>query len=246
MKRSMILFAIAVLFCVSALAQNAGRGVITALEGEAEKRTAPEADWLETALEMDVYAKEMVRTLPDSFAEISLLRGSVIRLAPKTTINMNKLYEEAEDQIVTNIQVAEGEIWGNVNKAGEDELFSVDSTSVSSSIIGTVFRINTGDEGTLIKVYRGNVEVSGKPVDPQKDKALSEEPAEISGPTEVAGPQEVTLEEWTILVREMMELRVDSQGRVVRMQSIDTQSAEEQSSWVKWNKERDSVSPVQH
>ena len=162
MKRRMFLFAIIVLLTASAGAQEIGRGVITALEGEAEKRQAPEADWLEAALEMDIYSKEMVRTLPESFAEISLSRGSVIRLAPKTTVNMNKLYEEAEDKIVTNIEVAEGEIWGNVNKTGEDELFSVDSTAVSSSIIGTVFRIDTGEDGTLIKVYRGNVEEIGR------------------------------------------------------------------------------------
>ncbi|HPE29004.1 MAG TPA: FecR family protein [Candidatus Mcinerneyibacteriales bacterium] len=245
MKRRMFLFAIIVLLTASAGAQEIGRGVITALEGEAEKRQAPEADWLEAALEMDIYSKEMVRTLPESFAEISLSRGSVIRLAPKTTVNMNKLYEEAEDKIVTNIEVAEGEIWGNVNKTGEDELFSVDSTAVSSSIIGTVFRIDTGEDGTLIKVYRGNVEVSGKPA-PSKDEPAADQPREIEGPTEVEGPREVTLEEWTVIVREMMELKVDAQGRIVRMDSINTMSADEQSAWVKWNQKRDMKSPVKH
>ncbi|HOO60084.1 MAG TPA: FecR family protein [Candidatus Mcinerneyibacteriales bacterium] len=245
MKRKMILFAIIVLMTAFAGAQELGRGVITALEGEAEKRQAPEADWLEAALEMDIYSREMVRTLPESFAEISLSRGSVIRLAPKTTVNMNKLYEEAEDKIVTNIEVAEGEIWGNVNKTGEDELFSVDSTAVSSSIIGTIFRIDTGDDGTLIKVYRGNVEVSGKP-SPPKDAPADDEPREIQGPTEVEGPKEVTLEEWTIIVREMMELKVDAQGRIVRMDTIKPMSAEEQSAWVKWNQERDLKSPAKH
>ena len=245
MKRRMFLFAIIVLLTASAGAQEIGRGVITALEGEAEKRQAPEADWLEAALEMDIYSKEMVRTLPESFAEISLSRGSVIRLAPKTTVNMNKLYEEAEDKIVTNIEVAEGEIWGNVNKTGEDELFSVDSTAVSSSIIGTVFRIDTGEDGTLIKVYRGNVEVSGKPAQ-SKDAPAADQPREIEGPTEVEGPREVTLEEWTVIVREMMELKVDAQGRIVRMDSINTMSADEQSAWVKWNQKRDMKSPVKH
>jgi|MTBAKSStandDraft_2_1061841.scaffolds.fasta_scaffold03316_5 hypothetical protein len=245
MKRRMFLFAIILLLTAAAGAQEIGRGVITALEGEAEKRQAPEADWLEAALEMDIYSKEMVRTLPESFAEISLSRGSVIRLAPKTTVNMNKLYEEAEDKIVTNIEVAEGEIWGNVNKTGEDELFSVDSTAVSSSIIGTIFRIDTGDDGTLIKVYRGNVEVSGKPA-PPKDQQAADEPSEIQGPTEVEGPREVTLEEWTVIVREMMELKVDAQGRIVRMDSINTRSSEEQSAWVKWNQKRDLKNPVKH
>ena len=45
MKRRMFLFAIILLLTAAAGAQEIGRGVITALEGEAEKRQAPEADW---------------------------------------------------------------------------------------------------------------------------------------------------------------------------------------------------------
>jgi hypothetical protein len=56
----------------------------------------------------------------------------------------------------------------------------------------------------------------------------------------------VTLEEWTIIVREMMELKVDAQGRIVRMDTIKPMSAEEQSAWVKWNQERDLKSPAKH
>ncbi len=227
-------------------AEGQEKGTITALEGEAQKKEGLEADWFEAALQMDVNSSEILRTLPESFAEVSLLRGTVIRLAPKTTVNMLKLYEESKDKIVTQVEVEEGEIWGNVNKAGEDELFAVDSSAVTSSIVGTIFRINTDDSGTLIKVYKGNVEVSGKPSDKSDDDKDNGDPVEVSGPVEVEGPKEVTLEEWTVIVREMMELRVDSQGRIMRMDKIDPMSPEEKNRWVEWNKERDSKSGVKH
>ena len=246
MKRNLLMIMVFVMVAVLTAGAEDGKGIITALEGDAQKKIGEEADWLEAALQMDVNSSEVVRTLPESFAEISLLRGTVIRLAPKTTVNMLKLYEESKDNVITQIEVDEGEIWGNVNKAGEDELFAVDSAAVSSSIIGTVFRSNTDDAGTLIKVYKGNVEVKGKPAKDPDDAMSYDEPTEVSGPMEVEGPKEITLEEWTVIVREMMELRVDANGRIMRMDSIDPMSPEEQNSWVEWNKERDSLSSVKH
>jgi len=233
-------------FFYTTFAQD-GTGIISALQGAAEKRGADDANWLSATLKTNVASKEMVRTLPDSFAEISLTRGTVIRLAPKTTVNMVKLYEESKDKVVTNIQVESGEVWGNVNKQNEDDVFNVDSTSVSSSIVGTIFRINSADDGsTMVKVYKGNVEVSSNVKKKDTTAPNTNEPSEVNGPTEVEGPKEVTLEQWTVIVREMMQVKIDKNGNIVRMDPIDPKAAEEQNAWAKWNQQRDAQSPVQH
>lgn len=245
--KNIIAVAIAVCLSLGFMHAQDGSGIISALKGNAEKRSATTEDWLSAQLKTNVASKELVRTLPDSFAEISLTRGTVIRLAPKTTVNMVKLYEESKDKVVTNIQVESGEVWGNVNKQSEDDVFNVDSTSVSSSIVGTIFRINSADDGsTLVKVYKGNVEVSSNVQKKEQKKPDTSAPTEISGPSEVEGPKEVTLEQWTVIVREMMQIRVDKNGNIVRMDPIDPKAADEQNAWVQWNQELDAKSTIKH
>ncbi len=247
MKNCIIVFAF-LLFCITGMVvAQEGSGIISALQGSAEKRSATSDDWLSAQLKTNVASKEVVRTLPDSFAEISLTRGTVIRLAPKTTVNMVKLYEESKDKVVTNIQVESGEVWGNVNKQSEDDVFNVDSTAVSSSIVGTIFRINSADDGsTMVKVYKGNVEVSSNVQKKTQTSPNHDTPTEVSGPTEVEGPKEVTLEQWTVIVREMMQIRIDKNGNIVRMDPIDPKAADEQNAWVKWNQQLDAKSPIKH
>lgn len=232
-------FFISIFFLLISYAYSveSGYGIISALEGEAQKRSVNSSDWLEAKLKMDVKSKDIVRTLPDSFAEILLSKGSVLRLAPKTTVNMVKLYEESKNKKVTKVKVEEGEVWGNINKQNEDEVFDVDATAVSSSIVGTIFRINTGDDGTLIKVYKGQVEVKANK---KKHKKSSLEVHEVEG------PHEISLEEWTVVVHEMMQLRVDKNGNIVRMDKINLNSKEEKNRWAEWNRKRDKLSKVKH
>jgi hypothetical protein len=193
---------------------------------------------------MDVESRDILRTLPESFAEIALKKGSRIRLAPKTIVNMVKLYEETENKLITKMKVQKGEIWGNVRDKGEREVFEFESTAISSSVVGTEFRIQTHKKGSKIKVYRGQVEVKGviKKEATNKDKKEDikiKKPDEIEGPTEIEGPKEVTMEEWTLIVKEMMELEVNKDGEIVKYRSINTKREDDDSEWYRWNKERD-------
>ncbi|HMA68456.1 MAG TPA: FecR family protein [Candidatus Mcinerneyibacterium sp.] len=218
------------------------KGVISALEGNAQKRNVENFNWLKAKLQMDVKSNDVLRTLPESFAEISLLRGTKIRLAPKTMVNMVKLYEEKENQLITEIEVEEGEIWGNVNKENESEVFEFGSTSVSTSVVGTIFRINSLENGALIKVYKGNVKVKNrkKKGEGKEDKPMIKKPTEVEGPREVEGPKEVSMEEWVVIVDQMMALRVED-GEVVSLEEIDEKAEDEKSNWVIWNKKKDGL-----
>lgn len=223
---------------------NTRKGYISALKGDAKKRKMDESEWLEATLKMNIQSRDVVRTLPKSFAEIALGPDTRIRLAPKTIVNMIKLYEETEDKKITKMQIKKGEIWGNVNNAEEKEVFEFESTAISSSVVGTVFRIQTHKDGSKIKVYKGRVEVTGKVKRDKKDDKQNEDykikkPKEIEGPKEVKGPKEVTMKEWTVIVKKMMELEVNKEGEIINYSKINKKAEDSKSKWYKWNKKLD-------
>ena len=230
-------------------------GVVTYVQGSVKKKPAESEEWQRAQEQTEVYTGEKVRTFEESRAEMELRELDVLRLAPNTTIDIVKLYEETKEQLdETQIDVEEGDLWALVGEVSAEATFEINSPVTGSAITGTKLRIGVAvDSTTLLKVYTGEVKITNAPsrtgltpmplpkIAPTEGKAPGsiEGPGSVQGPTSVEGPKSVTLEEWVYIVKNMQQIRVDSRGQVISSGDFTKDDPEEQSDWVKWNLERD-------
>lgn len=229
------------------------KGKVTYVEGTAKKR-AETVDWADAAVNAPVGSGDKVRTLIESRAELTLRDLDVLRLAPKTTIDIVKLYEESKTKAKeTQVNVESGDVWAKVASVGKDAKFDVGTPVAGAAITGTIFRINVAEDSSTaqLKVYKGEVRLSNVPekmesISPMvisKGQIVQPEeapgPKEVQGPQEVAGPKEVSLEEWVVIVKGFQQITIGKGGQIVAQGDFSPKDRDEQSDWVKWNLARD-------
>lgn len=222
---------------------SAHRGQVTDVEGQARRLPIQSQDWIVAVKGSEVISGDKVRTLRDSRAELALRELNIIRMAPLTTIDIIKLYEETkEGRDQTQIDVEKGDIWALVNKVEETAVFNVSSPVAGAAITGTRFRLHVEeDSSTTLKVYEGEVGITNAPYNrvlvprplPTKERR------QIQGPKQISGPRQVSFEEWYYIVKNMEEIRIGKNGQLVSSGSFSGNDADEQTEWVQWNLRRD-------
>ncbi|MBD3234395.1 MAG: hypothetical protein GF315_11785, partial [candidate division Zixibacteria bacterium] len=216
------------------------KGQFTFIEGEARKQKLDDVYWENAEENTPVDGGERVKTLISTRAEIQLAELDIIRLAPKTTVEFIKLYQESKDKKrETEIDVNEGDIWANIGSLDASSEMDLNTAVANATVKGTVFRVNVGeDKSTELKVYKGQVDVKGKaPVGEEPEEPKSKSLA----PKQIEGPKEVTMKEWTVIVREMQKVIIAADGQLVASREFSMQDRDEQTEWVSWNAERDKV-----
>lgn len=222
---------------------ESARGEVTYVEGRARKQPLQSEEWLTAEKGSAVVSGDKVRTLRESRAELELMKLDIIRLAPMTTIDIVKLYEETkEGRDETQINVDQGNIWALVGKVKEDAEFNISTPVAGAAITGTRFRIEVEeDSSTLLKVYEGEVKITNAPgnksLQPQALPQKSRK--QIEGPKQIRGPRQINFEEWYYIVKNMQQIRIAKSGELVSSGSFSKNDADEQTEWVKWNQERD-------
>jgi len=220
----------------------AKKGLFTVVEGSVKKKQVQDPEWIRAQVQTNVLGGDRVRTLLQSRAEMKLSQLDVIRLAPQTTIDIVKLYEETkEKKIATQIKVKEGDIWGKVKSVDAKSSFEVSSDFAGAAITGTIFRIHqdSAKQETQLKVYTGEVKISNVPAKMDSLAPKTLRPQRIQGPTQVPGPTQVSLEEWVYLVRSYQQITIGAKGQVKSSGAFKKSDREENDEWVKWNLRRD-------
>jgi hypothetical protein len=199
-------------------------------------------EWIRAQVQTNVLGGDRVRTLLQSRAEMRLSQLDIIRLAPQTTIDIVKLYEETkEKKIATQIKVKEGDIWGKVKSVDAKSSFEVSSDFAGAAITGTVFRVHqdSAKQETQLKVYTGEVKISNVPEKMDTMAPQTIKPTQIRGPVQVPGPTQISLEEWVYLVRAYQQITIGANGQVKSVSAFKKNDREENDEWVKWNLQRD-------
>lgn len=220
------------------------KGLFTVVEGSVKKKQVQDPEWIRAQVQTNVLGGDRVRTLLQSRAEMKLSQLDVIRLAPQTTIDIVKLYEETkEKKIATQIKVKEGDIWGKVKSVDAKSSFEVSSDFAGAAITGTVFRIHqdSAKQETQLKVYTGEVKISNVPEKMETMTPKTIRPTQIQGPTQVPGPTQISMEEWVYLVRSYQQITIGAKGQVKSVSSFKKTDRAENDEWVKWNLQRDRV-----
>jgi len=224
------------------------KGIVTHLDGKVKKKFLYDEEWNSENVVINgiVQSRESYKTMKKSRAELELAGVDIIRLAPKTTIDILALYEESfQGTNKTNIKLDEGELWAQINSADEDNEFEMDTDISAAAITGTNFRMTRNGDLTQMKVYHGEVKIANSKIGlvdgnakPVKQFNL-DNPKEISGPKEIEGPKEITLKEWIYVVKNMQQITFDKKGNVVSAGDFSAQDKTETTDWVRWNKIRD-------
>lgn len=221
------------------------KGVVSYVEGKVRKKSIEEADFKTSVAEKTaVKSRESYKTMIKSRAELELSELDIIRLAPKTTVDLVALYEEAKDgKKKTDIKLAEGDLWAQVNSSDDKSEFMMDTDIAAAAITGTNFRMSKSGELTEMKVYHGEVKISNAKDKMDELKAVSvtdfKAPGKTLGPKQISGPKQVSLEEWVYIVKNMQKISFDRTGKVVSAGEFKANDADERTDWVEWNKKRD-------
>lgn len=228
-------------------------GRVTLREGFLARLEPGLPDWMDAPLNSQVRPLDRVRTGKESRAEIQFQAHNVLRLAPATTLSLEKLAQEAEDAALTvEVVVEEGGIWAELDALEDEDVFAVRTPVLGAAITGTAFTLDVEAGGiSTLEVLHGEVRVGkcGQSLDPlapaisldslrqvmkqAKPAAVPGAPHPVKGPHPVAGPREVSLEEWLVIVKEHQRLRIGPGGRVLEAGDAKTRN----DAWRRWNKE---------
>ncbi|TKJ41629.1 hypothetical protein CEE37_03420 [candidate division LCP-89 bacterium B3_LCP] len=223
------------------LTKNSGE--VTYLEGRAKRLPKQSERWIKAEEGSEIEGGDKVRTLRESRAELALKELNIIRMAPLTTIDIIKLYEETKESLdETQINVEKGDIWALVEEVEEDAKFNISTPVTGAAITGTKFRISVReDSSTVLKVYEGEVRITNKSeqLDQTPQELPEMQPRQIQGPKQIEGPRQVTFEVWYYIVKNMQEIHIGKDGQLLASGSFSADDPDEKNSWVQWNLQRD-------
>ena len=227
---------------VLGLDKEVKKGKVTYAQGRVQRKPSDQDLWHRAPVNTEVLSGDKVRTFKESLAELNLAELDVIRLAPITTVDIVKLYQESKDKRAeTAIVVDSGDLWADIHEIDKDTKFDISTGIASAAITGTTLRINVlPDSVTTLKVYKGEVHFTNAP-EKSSLTPKSIKPHQVKGPHQIKGPHEVSLKEWLYIVKSMQQITVDNKGKVVSVGSFSLSDKDEQKDWVKWNLKRDSL-----
>jgi hypothetical protein len=219
------------------------KGIVTHADGTVKRQPVEVETWENAPVNTDILSGDKVRTYQESRAELDLAQMDIIRLAPRTIIDIVRLYQETKEKTVkTEIKLEQGELWASVHEVEMETEFDISAPIAAAAITGTILRMNVKEDSTTqLKVYTGEVKITNAPEKKDLKAQPLVKPHQIQGPHEVPGPREVTLQEWVYIVRSMQQITVDNKGKVISSGDFDKNDEEEQSNWVKWNQKRDDL-----
>ena len=217
------------------------KGLVTYTNGRVKKKQMEKDDWINAEKNTPVNSGEQVRTYKKSRAELELLQLDIIRMAPETTIDIVKLYEETKDKVKeTKLNLQQGDIWAKLSEKNSKMTFDITTPVAAAAITGTVLRMGVAQDSTTeLKVYKGEVRVSNAVTQPLNSQKGIGKPTEVPGPHEVPGPREVTVEEWYFIIKEMQKISISKSGVVQYVGEFGLNDADEQTDWVRWNLNRE-------
>lgn len=205
-------------------------------------KNAGQAYWTNARLNTKVKSNNQIKTQLESRCEVKLNDGSTVRIDEKSNFKFSSFSNKSKRSGLSSF-LSWGRIWANIKKAYQPSAeFKITAPSAVCAVRGTIYRMET-DSTTRIMVYDGAVDV-GPVISADKDSSRSIPPSKslqprvIPGPHEIPGPYEVTLDQWIRIVKGyQIEIRPDGKYAKSRInENIDNQS-----DWVRWNKERDSA-----
>jgi ferric-dicitrate binding protein FerR (iron transport regulator) len=216
-----------------------GTATVSYLKGSAEVLGPGKTFWTILKLKDVLNEGDQVRTGAGAQMEIILSDNSRLRFAGNSEFRVTRM-EAGGPSTPRNVKVhvTLGRIWARVRKAmGARGNFAISCDRAVAGVRGTVYRMNVEqDRSALVRVYDGTVEVKGGGTATDQQAPVGP-PTRVAGPKPIPGPHKVTMEEWTVIIKAMQQVRIGADGVPEKVR--DFTEEEDRDDWVEWNKERD-------
>jgi hypothetical protein len=223
---------------VATLSIGKGEATVSSLTGSAE--VAEKGAWLPLNVNDALGEGDHVRTGAGARIELLLPDKSRVRFAGDSEFNVSRIEGGTDSAAPRDVKfhVILGKAWSNVTQTlGVKSKFELSCDKAVAGVRGTIYRMNVEkDRSALVRVYDGTVYVSGG------EKALAQPPpigppTKIAGPKPIPGPHKVSMEEWTVIIRSMQQVRIGTDG--IPEKPRDFSAAEDRDEWVEWNQAMD-------
>ena len=222
---------------VATLAIGKGGATVTLLTGSAD--VFEKEKWLPLKLKDVLEEGDHVRTGGGARLELLLPDSSLVRFAGDSEFRMIRMEPGgAATPREVKVHLVLGRVWTNVVKTvGVKGRVEVSCDYAVAGVRGTIYRMNV-ERGlsALVRVYEGTVYVSGGGKPMEAPRPLGP-PTRIEGPKPVPGPSRVTMEEWTLIIKAMQQVRIGADGIPEKPRGFT--EAEDRDEWVDWNRARD-------
>jgi hypothetical protein len=224
---------------VSTLDIGKGSATVSYLKGAAEILEMGKGPWISLKLQDVLEEGDQVRTMEGAQMELVLSDSSRLRFAGNSEFKVIRM--EAGSPSTprdVNVHVKLGKAWASVTKTlGAKGNFAVSCEQAVAGVRGTVYRMDIEtDRSALVRVYDGTVHVTGGGKATETTKTGGP-PTRVSGPKPIPGPHKVTMEEWTVIIKAMQQVRIGADG--VPDKPLEFTEKEDRDAWVEWNRARD-------
>ncbi len=241
------------------------------LEGLAQVHRKDGKDWEDLKEGDFLVPGDMVKTLEHARMELKLPDSSLMRFDETTTFVVTSIDVQAQTkERDIRFTLFAGRTWAKVKSlAGVKNNFDLYTRNAVAGIRGTTYRVNESpEEGTLVRVYSGEIKVWSPPKaaasagpssvgapGPTESRiapgsGTGGPPREVSGPGEVsgpsatsAGPKEVAGPREVSMMEWVYIVRAMQQVRIDAQgrasKPTDFTKEEDTNDWVRWNEERD-------
>jgi len=216
-----------------------GEARVSALIGKARMISADKSSARPLRKNDMLRVGDEVATEAGSRLELLLPDSSRVRFDENSRFRILEVSYGEENSRNVRVNVTFGKAWANVIRAaGRKGNFELRSENAVAGVRGTIYRMNVeNDQSALVKAYDGQVYVSGGGTSEGAAPVAMEAPSKIAGPQPVSGPRKVTMEEWTVIITAMQEIRIKADG--TQGKPCDFTMDEDRNEWVDWNRSRD-------
>jgi len=218
----------ALAFAPASRAKDRNSAQVSILEGQATNSTGGSGRAMPLAIGHMVYQDDVVTTGDGSRMELKLKDGSVIRVGPKSRLQLKDAYFGKSGEKKFSAKLLFGRVWSKVSGlVGGDSKFEVETDNAVAGVRGTTFRVDAStDKSVLVRVYAGSIAMAGG--------ALPNIEHEHGKRKQISGPKQVTKDKWEKLVGKMMEMRVDASGKPSEPAAFTAES-DAKDEWAAWN-----------
>jgi outer membrane protein OmpA-like peptidoglycan-associated protein len=127
---------------------------VTYVEGVAEVKSNSEEPWVLLLAGDELFQNSLIRTDEDSYADIRIQNGSIVRVMPDTLFSLSSLSQEN-----INLTVESGAIVSRIKKLSANQEFTFTSPVAVAGIRGTELAVQTDTSQSTVYGLSGKIEV---------------------------------------------------------------------------------------
>lgn len=239
-------------------AKRKAAGKVSFYKGTVQRSRSKKGPWKKLKRGKPFYKGDFIRTKKRSRVELRFKDRSVVRLGPKTTLQLKQASFAGKTKKKVSGLVKAGRVWANVHKyVSGDAAFDLRTENAVAGVRGTIFSMNTGNAGTRVNVWQGAVSVNNSPyvqamknrkVEPAH-KRTGKAPINFGSRKAVSfEAKEISADQWETMVGAMQTIAIGADGKKSEVGSFTAEQAAagEDADWVAWNRELDDKSGIEH